>query len=138
MTDGATYTLTVTGHKVKGSTAEPSPTKTLVITINVHKSDVTNYYYVIDRPGSLYAELVIATGTAVQPTVSWESGLSIDPSSPLVDSTDEELLHSRYTLNQTLPAQSSYSIKFLKNNPSANYAKDTTVFSGNSQGIAVS
>lgn len=134
MTDGATYMLTVTGHKVKGTAAEPSPTKKLVITINVHKSDETNYYYVIDRPGSLYAELIIATGTAVQPIVSWEGGLSIDPSSPLVGGVQD---FPRITLNQKLPAQSSYSIKFLKNNPSANYAKDTTVFGGSSQGIAV-
>lgn len=135
----ATYTLTVTGYKVnaQGTAAEPSPTKKLVITINVHKSDANNYYYVIDRPGSLYAELVITTGTAVQPTVSWEGGLSIDPSSPLVDGTDIKSLRSPYTLIQTLPTQSSYSIKFLKNNPSANYAKDRTVFSGSSQGIAV-
>lgn len=139
MTDDATYTLTVTGHKVnaQGTAAEPSPTKKLVITINVHKSDAKNYYYVIDRPGSLYAELVIATGTAVQPRVSWEGGLSIDPSSPLVDGTDIKSLRSPYTLIQTLPTQSSYSIKFLKNNPSANYAKDTTVFGRSSQGIAV-
>lgn len=129
--DNLSYTVLITAHKVDSNGAVPSPTKTLVVTINVHKSDGYPYYYVADVPGSLYAELTLLMGLSGDATITWPSGISIDASSPLVKGVVKE---SPLRV-ENLPAQSSYSVKFLKSNPHDDYSKEKKPFGYDGSGI---
>ena len=48
--EGVTYKVLITAYKVDSRGQMATPKKTLSITINVHKSDYSNYYYVTDSP----------------------------------------------------------------------------------------
>ena len=132
--EGVTYKVLITAYKVDRRGQMATPKKTLSITINVHKSDYSNYYYVTDSPGSLYAEVTMLVGVVSSPDITCPAGVYPDASSPL---KIEKKSSNTYHIDDRLPDQSSYSIKFFKANPSEDYSKDKNAFDSSAPGIAV-